>query len=325
MAKRKLRAPVKAGLYLIALSLVSGVLYRLAFSPALKGESSQVLANNASSESSESENAESSQPEEYGYPIAEDTGEKSATILVDAGHGGSDNGDGSSDGLMEKNITLDFAKKLKTHLEHQNPNINVLLVRDGDTIDWADNEWDDLVYRQNLQETTGADYFISLHAHTRDDPASYGAIFYLNDDDDLTRALASKISENFTAIGWPSNGEPITMEQYPLLLISMSNTHALEIDLGSLNNPENTPLFHDETLIDHTAAALANAISSTVLDNPDAPAYSSRQKEVERTTREEEARQASLEVSRQEEERKKSEEAEKKKKEEEAKKASSKK
>lgn len=125
------------------------------------------------------------------------------------------------------------------------------------------------------------------------------------------------MSDNLNAMGWPANPEPITTEQYPLLLVSMSNTHALEVDLGSLNNPEDTALFRNEALSDHAAAALANALSSTILENPDAPAYSSRQKEVERTTREEAARQASIEESiRQEEERKKSEEEEKKKEEE---------
>ncbi len=52
------------------------------------------------------------------------------TVVIDAGHGGTDDGARASDGSLEKNFTLAIAKKMKALNTH--PQLNVVLVRDND-------------------------------------------------------------------------------------------------------------------------------------------------------------------------------------------------
>jgi N-acetylmuramoyl-L-alanine amidase len=51
--------------------------------------------------------------------------------VIDASHGGTERGAALSDSLAEKDVTLDFARRLKQDLQSQG--INTLLLRDGDT------------------------------------------------------------------------------------------------------------------------------------------------------------------------------------------------
>ena len=56
--------------------------------------------------------------------------EKTITVVIDAGHGGADNGARSANGLKEKDITLSIAKKIA--VLNSNEHINILLSRDND-------------------------------------------------------------------------------------------------------------------------------------------------------------------------------------------------
>lgn len=214
---------------------------------------------------------------DFGFERREANGENVKTILIDAGHGGSDLGDGAKNGLLEKNVTLDFARRLKAHLEYQNPDLKVLLVRDQDTA-LADSVWNDTIARREMQEETGADYFISLHAHAFDDGKS-GFQMIINDDDPMAQLLAQKIESNFASIGYADFRGVLTTSQYPLQLIATSNCHAIELDLGALNDAGDLRLLEDEQKMEEAAAAAAAALSDTILENPDAPAYASRQKQ----------------------------------------------
>ncbi|WP_230266947.1 N-acetylmuramoyl-L-alanine amidase [Allobaculum fili] len=222
--------------------------------------------------------AAASSKDDYGFAIREADGQNAKTILIDAGHGGSDLGDGAKDGSQENNIVLDYAKKLKAHLEKQNPDLHVVLTREDDTR-LGSNDWNDTAARIQKQEDVQADYVISLHAHASDDPSASGFQIILNDDDDMAKDLASRIVENFATVSWlPDRGIVFTRD-YPLQMISMSNAHAIELDLGLLSSDTDLSYLKDSARLEQSAAAAAAAISDTILYNPGAPGYASRQKQ----------------------------------------------
>lgn len=81
---------------------------------------------------------------------------KTITVVIDAGHGGADNGAVSDDGLKEKDITLSIAKKIA--LLNSNHQIKILLLRDDDeTIPVKDR----VAYAKN----NNANLFISIHVN----------------------------------------------------------------------------------------------------------------------------------------------------------------
>lgn len=77
------------------------------------------------------------------------------TIMIDPGHGGADSGAVGKLGTLEKDITLDIAKRLKERLKKQG-HLNVALTREQDiTLP--------LIKRVELANSGRADLFISIH------------------------------------------------------------------------------------------------------------------------------------------------------------------
>jgi N-acetylmuramoyl-L-alanine amidase len=88
------------------------------------------------------------------------------TIVVDAGHGGKDEGthNGHS-GVMEKNAALDVARRLAAHLT--TAGYRVVLTRDDDTFIPLPN-------RPAIANHEKADLFVSIHFNAIDNPAVAG-------------------------------------------------------------------------------------------------------------------------------------------------------
>ena len=78
-------------------------------------------------------------------------------IVLDPGHGGADPGASGVDGLLEKDVVLAIAQRLKRRLE-ESSNAKVLLTRETDTTRT-------LAERTAFANANGADLFISIHAN----------------------------------------------------------------------------------------------------------------------------------------------------------------
>jgi N-acetylmuramoyl-L-alanine amidase len=95
------------------------------------------------------------------------------TIVVDAGHGGAEDGARGPSGTLEKNVTLSVARRLKGALESR-LGVRVILTRDADTLV-------DLDERAALANNNKADLFVSLHANASVRASASGAeVFYLS-------------------------------------------------------------------------------------------------------------------------------------------------
>lgn len=79
------------------------------------------------------------------------------TIIVDAGHGGSDRG-ANGDFAYEKDITLDIALKVGKRLEQAFPDSRILYTRTTDT--YPTNPW-----RADFANKNGGDLFLSIHVN----------------------------------------------------------------------------------------------------------------------------------------------------------------
>lgn len=112
------------------------------------------------------------------------------TVVVDAGHGGAEEGARGPAGTLEKNVTLALARRLKAALEAR-LGVRVILTRDGDATVGLDE-------RAAFANNNKADLFISLHANGSVRPAASGAaVFYLSLDDygDAAQRVARGDSE----------------------------------------------------------------------------------------------------------------------------------
>lgn len=114
-------------------------------------------------------------------------------IVLDPGHGGFDAGAESKSGLVEKDITLDIAKRVKTLLE-RDTSVAVHLTR-------TDDVFVPLARRTGYANTRKGDAFVSIHLNASPSHQLRGLESYYLDmtDDDASRLLAER--ENGVAHG----------------------------------------------------------------------------------------------------------------------------
>ncbi len=111
------------------------------------------------------------------------------TIALDPGHGGEDPGAVGRGGNFEKDVVLAIARRLKDRLEQQ-PNVRVLLTRDGDY-------FVPLHVRVQKARKVQADLFVSVHADAFIEPTARGSSVF---------ALSEKGASS-TAARWLANKE----------------------------------------------------------------------------------------------------------------------
>ena len=113
------------------------------------------------------------------------------TVVIDAGHGGGDEGARGSDGLLEKEVVLDVARRLRDRLAAFG--YRVVLTRDDDTrVSLRDRV-------ASANEARG-DLFVSIHANAAPQDWVRGVeTFFLSLEasDDAARAIAQSENEAF--------------------------------------------------------------------------------------------------------------------------------
>jgi len=97
------------------------------------------------------------------------------TVVIDPGHGGDDSGVKGPGGTLEKQITLDLAKRLKSVLEAR-MGVHVVLTRDDDRVVTLDE-------RTATANNAKGHVFVSLHMNGSPSPARTGpAVFFMRLD-----------------------------------------------------------------------------------------------------------------------------------------------
>jgi N-acetylmuramoyl-L-alanine amidase len=112
---------------------------------------------------------------------------KLQTMVIDPGHGGEDVGVRGSKGTLEKQVSLDVSRRLKTLVETR-LGVRVVMTRDDDRGLSPDG-------RDAIANNSKADLFLSLHVNGAPSPAVKGAeVYYLRLDragEDVRRSTAA--------------------------------------------------------------------------------------------------------------------------------------
>jgi N-acetylmuramoyl-L-alanine amidase len=122
-------------------------------------------------------------------------------VVIDAGHGGIDSGTTGIDGMMEKDLVLDEAKRLGAALKRRGYTVH--LTRDTDI-------YIPLRERVSIARGFGADLFISLHADSNPDASVTGASVYTLSEkgsDKEAAALAKKENQSDIIAGVDLTGQ----------------------------------------------------------------------------------------------------------------------
>jgi N-acetylmuramoyl-L-alanine amidase len=121
-------------------------------------------------------------------PSSEKPGSSTPLIVVDAGHGGKDQGAKSAKGAHEKDVNLTISRHVKTILVNRFK-YKVVMTRKNDT-------FIPLKERSAIANNRNADLFVSIHANAAKRKAAHGIETYFLGTSNNDRALATAAREN---------------------------------------------------------------------------------------------------------------------------------
>ena len=133
-------------------------------------------------------------------PVAlnEDNRQPGHFVMIDPGHGGYDPGTESSAGVMEKDLALQIATRLKAALEARG--IRAELTRSTDV-------FISLAERTRIANSAGADLFVSIHLNSSPNTDTTGIeVYYLNNTTDRATIRLARM-ENGGADGYGTSND----------------------------------------------------------------------------------------------------------------------
>ena len=182
-------------------------------------------------------------------------------VAIDPGHGGTpdnnhpdqpfDPGVIAANGLQEKDVTLDVAKRLATLLEADR--VKVVLTR-------SDDSYVDISPRMQTAVDAGAQLFVSIHFNSFTDPSTGGAlILYPNDDSvQFAQTMSDALREGLLQ-RWQiaDNG----VQSKPDLWVH-ATMPAVTVEGAYLTDPREADLLQQNAFRDALAAAIRSGIEA---------------------------------------------------------------
>lgn len=177
-----------------------------------------------------------------------------AKIIVDAGHGGYDNG-ATHNGRLEKDDNLALALEVGAMLA--NRGADVVYTRTED-IYQSPSE------KARIANASGADYFISIHRNSSPIPNQYSGVQSLiYNEGGVKQEIGEAINENLEALGFPNLGISIRPN---LTVLRRTRMPAVLVEAGFINNDYDNELFDER--FEEIAKGIADGIIDTVGDPP---------------------------------------------------------
>ena len=166
-------------------------------------------------------------------------------IVLDAGHGGQEPG-AIRAGIYEKNITIDIAQRVKSHL--QQAGIQVIMTREG-------NESVSLKERTTITNTVNPDAFVSIHVNSSESSGVTGleTYMYTPQSKELAQNVHTKLVNNINS----TNRGIRTARFY---VIRNTEVPAILTEIGYLSNDSERRSILTEERKDATAKAIADGI-----------------------------------------------------------------
>ena len=187
------------------------------------------------------------------------SGIKGKTIVVDAGHGGSDSGAVGPTGVMEKTVTLSVAKKVQKLLTQSGARVIMTRTRDVDV--YAPNA----TGKQELQarcDVANRDrrtaLFLSIHCNAFSSPSANGMETYYSAGSGKGQRFATLLNQELAKSGGLFNRGVKTANYY---VLRHTNMPASLIELAFVTNYREEQLLRSEAYQNKLAAAIVRGIA----------------------------------------------------------------
>lgn len=182
-------------------------------------------------------------------------------VIIDPGHGGGDPGKIGVNDVLEKDVNLQIAFKLKKLLEKKG--VSVVMTREEDTSLGGDESGSkkvaDLKSRIKMVENEKADIMVSIHQNSYSSEKVKGAqVFYYTNSDEgkkLSEYIQNSIKES---VDKDNNRAAKANNNYYILLHSACP--AVIVECGFLSNHEEAAKLSDKDYQQDMAEAIADGV-----------------------------------------------------------------
>ncbi|MBO5484499.1 MAG: N-acetylmuramoyl-L-alanine amidase [Lachnospiraceae bacterium] len=175
-----------------------------------------------------------------------------ASVILDAGHGGFDNG-AAFEGRLEKNDNLNLALAVGNIL--QNNGIDVMYTRTEDV-------YQSPTQKARIANESGADYFVSIHRNSSAEPNTYSGVQTLVYEDEGAPAIfAENINNELAKTGFTNIGTEVRKN---LAVLRRTTMPAVLVEAGFINTDKDNQIF--DLKFPEVAQAIANGIIQSIRD-----------------------------------------------------------
>lgn len=194
-----------------------------------------------------------------GYKVYGEAEMKKYSVVLDAGHGGTDGGAiGLTTGCKEADINLNVTLKVKVLLE--STGVRVVLTRpdEGSLCGEPYSKQRDMQLRAKLIEDAAPDVVVSVHMNSYPDASVKGAQVFYYPDSESGRELAQSIQQSFISFV-DGNNKRVVKEGDFFLLRTYAGPSAL-VECGFLTCPQEEKLLLKDEYQDLVAYSIFNGI-----------------------------------------------------------------
>lgn len=182
------------------------------------------------------------------------------TVVIDAGHGGSDPGKIGVNQCLEKDINLQIALKVKEKLE--NEQIKVIMTREdenGLSTDGASNhKIEDMKKRVEIINASEASIAVSIHQNSYTSEEVKGAQVFYFTHSEQGKQMAEIMQENFRLAN-PENTRQ-AKENQTYYMLKKTKIPTIIVECGFLSNWEEAEKLTDDSYQEKTAQIICDGI-----------------------------------------------------------------
>jgi N-acetylmuramoyl-L-alanine amidase CwlD len=183
-------------------------------------------------------------------------------IVLDPGHGGSDAG-AEHNGLVEKDLNLDVAKRLRVLLIARGWQVRMTRDTDVDVYQPNDSARDELQARCDVANNVGARMFVSIHTNSFTSSALNGTTTYYfkSSDMPLAAAIRHRLANDLSTAD-----RGIKKENF--YVIHHTDMPATLVEMAFLSNPQDAALLRSSLFLQKIALAIADGIGDFASNAP---------------------------------------------------------
>lgn len=183
------------------------------------------------------------------------------TIVIDVGHGGSDNGViGKESGVTESEINLLVSFNLKSKLEERG--VSVILTREGKSVlnGKSGTKKDDFEKRKSIINDAQPDVMVSIHQNKFPDASRRGAQVFFNAQSAEGKSLATAVQSGLNELNLQNVNRTYDALKGDYYILNCSSYPSCIVECGFLSNPEDEKLLLDATYRDELCKKITKGI-----------------------------------------------------------------